>query len=104
MPLHWALGVGRWTLNVLLLFLGRVAEFGLRHSTRNRAWGNPPWVQIPPLPPMFVDSARKQLSLPAVHWSCEVSHPAENDYSQRANSRSRQSCYHNCCRRLLLGL
>src|SRR5947209_2340536 len=31
---------------------GRVAESGLRHSTRNRAWGNPPWVQIPPLPPV----------------------------------------------------
>ena len=30
---------------------GRVAESGLRHSTRNRAWGNPPWVRIPPLPP-----------------------------------------------------
>src|SRR5437016_13094178 len=29
---------------------GRVAESGLRHSTRNRAWGNPPWVRIPPLP------------------------------------------------------
>src|SRR6516162_8950568 len=33
---------------------GRVAESGLRHSTRNRAWGNPPWVRIPPLPPSFV--------------------------------------------------
>src|SRR5438270_4839529 len=32
---------------------GRVAESGLRHSTRNRAWGNPPWVRIPPLPPAF---------------------------------------------------
>jgi hypothetical protein len=29
---------------------GRVAESGLRHSTRNRAWGDPPWVRIPPLP------------------------------------------------------
>ena len=28
-----------------------MAESGLRHSTRNRAWGNPPWVRIPPLPP-----------------------------------------------------
>ena len=27
-----------------------MAESGLRHSTRNRAWGNPPWVRIPPLP------------------------------------------------------
>jgi hypothetical protein len=34
-----------------LLQKGRVAESGLRHSTRNRAWGNPPWVRIPPLPP-----------------------------------------------------
>ena len=34
-----------------LLPNGRVAESGLRHSTRNRAWGNPPWVRIPPLPP-----------------------------------------------------
>ena len=35
---------------VFLSPLGRVAESGLRHSTRNRAWGNPPWVRIPPLP------------------------------------------------------
>jgi hypothetical protein len=25
---------------------------GVGHSTRNRAWGNPPWVRIPPLPPI----------------------------------------------------
>src|SRR5215469_5180097 len=37
---------------------GRVAESGLRHSTRNRAWGNPPWVRIPPLPPYFLTNAR----------------------------------------------
>src|SRR5437870_9577997 len=35
---------------------GRVAESGLRHSTRNRAWGNPPWVRIPPLPPPSIGS------------------------------------------------
>src|SRR2546423_5228672 len=47
-----ALDVGCWTLNVRRSFFcrGRVAEPGLRHSTRNRAWGNPPWVRIPPLP------------------------------------------------------
>ena len=38
-------------LIILSLAAGRVAESGLRHSTRNRAWGNPPWVRIPPLPP-----------------------------------------------------
>src|SRR5947209_17507717 len=38
---------------------GRVAESGLRHSTRNRAWGNPPWVRIPPLPPVSALSAAK---------------------------------------------
>src|ERR1700732_3673634 len=57
----FALDVECWTLNCQLAnpfgverFLspfGRVAESGLRHSTRNRAWGNPPWVRIPPLPP-----------------------------------------------------
>src|SRR2546421_5617371 len=36
---------------------GRVAESGLRHSTRNRAWGNPPWVRIPPLPFPIVSSS-----------------------------------------------
>src|ERR1700730_15206144 len=39
-----------------VLPFGRVAESGLRHSTRNRAWGNPPWVRIPPLPPAFAFS------------------------------------------------
>ena len=38
------------TLDHTQLGSGRVAESGLRHSTRNRAWGNPPWVRIPPLP------------------------------------------------------
>jgi hypothetical protein len=48
-----AFDVGCWTLGVrrFLCPKGRVAESGLRHSTRNRAWGNPPWVRIPPLPP-----------------------------------------------------
>src|SRR5881628_1784509 len=48
-----AFEVGCSTLGVrrfLFRFQGRVAESGLRHSTRNRAWGNPPWVRIPPLP------------------------------------------------------
>jgi hypothetical protein len=40
--------------------LGRVAESGLRHSTRNRAWGNPPWVRIPPLPPVFLNVAARE--------------------------------------------
>ncbi len=48
--LHSALDVGRSAFDVFRTFSGRVAESGLRHSTRNRAWGNPPWVQIPPLP------------------------------------------------------
>src|SRR6476661_1158599 len=39
--------------DVFLFLKGRVAESGLRHSTRNRAWGNPPWVRIPPLPPFL---------------------------------------------------
>src|SRR5918994_6934492 len=43
---------------------GRVAESGLRHSTRNRAWGNPPWVRIPPLPPclavLSVNNSKKR--------------------------------------------
>src|ERR1700732_2194599 len=60
----FALDVECWTLNCQLAnpfgverFLspfGRVAESGLRHSTRNRAWGNPPWVRIPPLPPVRI--------------------------------------------------
>src|SRR6266699_5810032 len=39
---------------------GMVAESGLRHSTRNRAWGNPPWVRIPPLPPIVVKVGIRQ--------------------------------------------
>ena len=57
-----ALDVGFWTFrachaeafgvggSTFFFVTGRVAESGLRHSTRNRAWGNPPWVRIPPLP------------------------------------------------------
>ena len=48
--------VGR---SAFLLPHGRVAESGLRHSTRNRAWGNPPWVRIPPLPPISVGNAQR---------------------------------------------
>src|SRR4029453_17474709 len=48
--LHSTLDVGRWAFRRFFCPLGRVAESGLRHSTRNRAWGNPPWVRIPPLP------------------------------------------------------
>src|SRR5438105_12031812 len=44
---------------------GRVAESGLRHSTRNRAWGNPPWVRIPPLPPPILLHRSK----------CKMTHP-----------------------------
>ena len=51
--LHSTLNVGRWAFGVFSCPLGRVAESGLRHSTRNRAWGNPPWVRIPPLPPVY---------------------------------------------------
>ena len=47
-----AFGVGGF--GVFFSPQGRVAESGLRHSTRNRAWGNPPWVRIPPLPPFLV--------------------------------------------------
>src|SRR5437762_13603088 len=60
--LCWTLDVGRSALATPKLSAyagstffsrhGRVAESGLRHSTRNRAWGNPPWVRIPPLPPL----------------------------------------------------
>src|SRR5437879_12748070 len=39
--------------------IGRVAESGLRHSTRNRAWGKPPWVRIPPLPPPILSHDSK---------------------------------------------
>src|SRR4029453_5614472 len=51
-----AFDVGCWTFSLRRssAHSGRVAESGLRHSTRNRAWGNPPWVQIPPLPPFLV--------------------------------------------------
>ena len=42
---------------------GRVAESGLRHSTRNRAWGNPPWVRIPPLPlPSQIQTAAEKVT------------------------------------------
>src|SRR5512132_3404802 len=50
--LHSMLDVRRSTFGVFFSPQGRVAESGLRHSTRNRAWGNPPWVRIPPLPPV----------------------------------------------------
>jgi hypothetical protein len=58
-----AFEVGYWTLRVRRFrFQGRVAESGLRHSTRNRAWGNPPWVRIPPLPPASLFSASTSLA------------------------------------------
>src|SRR5947199_465641 len=48
----FAFDVGCWTFSVrrFSAHSGRVAESGLRHSTRNRAWLNPLWVPIPPLP------------------------------------------------------
>src|SRR5207247_9931503 len=48
----FAFDVGCWTFSVrrFSAHSGRVAEPGLRHSTRNRACGDPPWVRIPPLP------------------------------------------------------
>src|SRR6476659_579346 len=51
------LDVGRWTFGVFFRPQGRVAESGLRHSTRNRAWGNSPWVRIPPLPMLCLSVA-----------------------------------------------
>src|SRR6266446_4619620 len=59
-----ALSVGCWTLRVphCRQNYGRVAESGLRHSTRNRAWGNPPWVRIPPLPPKRASTALNRSS------------------------------------------
>src|SRR6266480_79032 len=69
---------------------GRVAESGLRHSTRNRAWGNPPWVRIPPLPPVFLKVAAcasrkvfsRSLILFHVHriWLTVVFHVRPNGY------------------------
>src|SRR5207247_9601795 len=49
---------------------GRVAESGLRHSTRNRAWGNPPWVRIPPLPSCFASAISKSGSTHAFAKNC----------------------------------
>jgi hypothetical protein len=48
---------------------GRVAESGLRHSTRNRAWGNPPWVRIPPLP-LTSNYRRKARCITLKHNKC----------------------------------
>src|SRR6478672_11251002 len=53
--------------DVFLFLKGRVAESGLRHSTRNRAWGNPPWVRIPPLPPVLVFHGEIAVQRPAMH-------------------------------------
>src|SRR5436189_3085222 len=68
--LCWTLDVGRSALatpklsayagSTFFFRHGRVAESGLRHSTRNRAWGNPPWVRIPPLPPVFAFAYAQQ--------------------------------------------
>src|SRR5205814_1713211 len=60
-----AFDFGCWTFDVRRFGVffspqGRVAESGLRHSTRNRAWGNPPWVRIPPLPPVFAFAYAQQ--------------------------------------------
>src|SRR5207244_7446887 len=68
------LDVGRLALDVFLFF-GRVAESGLRHSTRNRAWGNPPWVRIPHLPPPILShdsKCKRDPSKPDVRGSFEV--------------------------------
>ncbi len=53
---QFAFDVEYSTFSVRASHFGRVAESGLRHSTRNRAWGNPPWVRIPPLP-LLIKSA-----------------------------------------------
>ena len=85
-----AFDVGCWTFALATHFgvggfgvffspQGRVAESGLRHSTRNRAWGNPPWVRIPPLPPFRwfferVRQARRQSDFRcfAFRWPVDV--------------------------------
>ena len=51
---------------------GRVAESGLRHSTRNRAWGNPPWVRIPPLPPRRATFSISSISRDLIEPDCEL--------------------------------
>src|SRR5262249_1484465 len=56
--LHSILDVRRLAFDVFSCAKGRVAESGLRHSTRNGAWGNPPWVRIPPLPPVSSELLR----------------------------------------------
>src|SRR5437660_6078694 len=79
-----ASSVGCWTLRVRRCRqnYGRVAESGLRHSTRNRAWGNPPWVRIPPLPPTLSKwaSGRQKnvtiFSLPRVYAGLHIVCPA----------------------------
>src|SRR5262249_1182938 len=53
-PVAFSVGCSTFDVRRFLSPHGRAAESGLRHSTRNRAWGNPPWVQIPPLPPFAV--------------------------------------------------
>lgn len=69
-----ASAIGCWTLRAsdgLLCSKGRVAESGLRHSTRNRAWGNPPWVRIPPLPPFpLVRESRRQKNVTILSLPC----------------------------------
>src|SRR5947208_1996676 len=79
----WTFGVRRW----IFASPGRVAESGLRHSTRNRAWGNPPWVRIPPLPPRSYTSNLDLfavfpfgLSLNRNHVNCaDVQHASQSE-------------------------
>src|SRR6185295_9226670 len=59
----------RRSFGVFFSARGRVAESGLRHSTRNRAWGNPPWVRIPPLPPTPVFHDRIDVERPTMTFS-----------------------------------
>src|ERR1700730_11709752 len=65
--MNFALNIRCWTLSVgrFPLLKGRVAESGLRHSTRNRASAkNRTWVRIPPLPPFTLDERHAQI----VQW------------------------------------
>src|SRR5437667_1327053 len=70
----FAFDVGCWTFSVrrFSAHSGRVAESGLRHSTRNRAWGNPPWVRIPPLPSCFEPISESNSPLHRIQLGNEI--------------------------------
>src|SRR5438477_8918006 len=102
--LCWTLDVGRSALatpklsayagSTFFFRHGRVAESGLRHSTRNRAWGNPPWVRIPPLPrPSQIQTAAEKVHRSESVANCVTATKLAPAFRQPAmNSRHSVRC------------